>query len=188
MEDQTDNGVTREADIAATTAVPGSRPTPPRAPLGGSGVHSPSTGGYPRAPRTGSGFAPQAPQDAAPATSRFCGTCGARLEPGRPFCGQCGTPVSVSGVHNSTAMRAAPSGSGVYRTGSSAQWPRQIDGDSPTVAEMPMQDLYGEGDYQGEYQVDDSSRTMRIVVGILCLIGSFATAVAAIVLALATFH
>jgi hypothetical protein len=115
-------------------------------------------------------------------TGRFCSTCGASLEAGRAFCGQCGAPVSDSGFH-STAMRAAPSGSGVYRATSDANW-SDGDEDAPTVADMSVHDVYE----AAGYGLDDSSRALRIWVGALCLIGSFATAIAAIVLALATFH
>lgn len=95
----------------------------------------------------------------------------------------------------------ASGGAGI---GSNAGWEDtgwdDHDGDAPTVAELPMDDVYsnypgrtsyaGQGGYagQGAYAGEDSSRTLRLLVGILCLVGSFATAIAAIVLALATFH
>lgn len=179
IEEQDDYGATRAADIGATSALPNGRPSP-RPPLGVSGIHTGSTNQYPRAPRSGVGAPLATPP---PATTRFCGTCGAALEPGRPFCGQCGTPVNTSGVHG-TAKRPAPSGSSLYRQ-SGGVW-ADVDGDAPTVAEMPMGDLYG--DYGDLAQPEDSSRTLRILVGVLCLIGSFATAVAAIVIAMGTFH
>jgi len=34
-----------------------------------------------------------APAPAAPAGPKFCGGCGAKLDPGARFCGSCGTPV-----------------------------------------------------------------------------------------------
>lgn len=121
-------------------------------------------------------------------TTQFCGTCGAPLEPGRAYCGQCGTPVSQSGVQSmSTGAYRSPSGSSLYQH-SGIDWDDDDDGDAPTVAELPMEELYGNHTGAGAYGAEDSSRSLRIMVGILCLIGSFATAVAAIVLALATFH
>jgi hypothetical protein len=176
FDDQGDFGATNAADIGATTALPGGQPTP-RPPLRPSVVQG-GTNQYPRAPRTGVNAPPLTPPPVV-STTRFCGTCGAPLEPGRPFCGQCGTPVSTSGVH-STAMNASPSSSGLYR-GSGAGW-GALDSDAPTVAEMPMENLYGE-----MAAPDDTSRSLRILIGVLCLVGSFATAVAAIVLALHTF-
>lgn len=187
FEDQEDYAATQAGDLGATTALPGGQPTP-RPSLGVSGLHNGSTNQYPYPPRGGVGApAPVSPASPPPSTTRFCGTCGAVLEPGRPFCGQCGTPVSTSGVH-STGMRPMSSGSGLYRQ-SSVGW-GEADGDAPTVAEMPMGDLYGGygAAYSEDVAAEDSSRALRIVVGVLCLIGSFATAVAAIVIALHTFH
>jgi hypothetical protein len=175
FDDQGDFGATHAADIGATTALPNGQPSP-RPPLGASGVHSGSTNQYSRAPRTAVNVSRTPP----PGATRYCGTCGAPLEPGRPFCGQCGTPVNTSGTH-STAMNAAASPSGLYRR-SGASW-TGLDGDAPTVAEMPMEDLYDD-----MAAPEDTSRTLRILVGVLCLVGSFATASAAIIVALATFH
>jgi hypothetical protein len=194
FEDQDDYAATRAGDLGATTALPNGQPTP-RPSLGASGLHSGSPNQYPYTPRSGvaaptPGAPVKLPVKSAtppPTTTRYCGTCGAALEPGRPFCGQCGTPVTTSGVHG-TAKRPAPSASGLYRQ-SGADWD-DVDGDAPTVAEMPMGELYGGygGAYGDDVPADDSSRALRIIVGVLCLIGSFATAVAAIVIALNTFH
>lgn len=202
-EEQDDFGATRASDFGATSALPNARPPANRPPYSSLGIRE-QTSHYPRASRADAPMAPRTPQPVAGPTTpapagatstRYCGTCGAPLDPGRPFCGQCGTPVSTSGVNggvNAPPMPASPSSSGLYR-GSSAGWSGTgwdgSDGDAPTVAELPMDDLYG--GYSGRSAgavADDSSRTLRLVVGILCLIGSFATAIAAIVLALATFH
>jgi hypothetical protein len=80
-------------------------------------------------------------------------------------------------------MRATPSGSGVYRMASDVDWTSD-DEDAPTVADLSVGDVYN----AAGYGLDDSSRALRLWVGALCLVGSFATAIAAIVLALATFH
>ncbi len=173
IDDQDDFGATHAADIAATNALPNGQPSR-RPALGASGLHAGSANQYARAPRSGVN-APTPPPVVS--TTRFCATCGAPLEPGRSFCGQCGTPVSTSGVHSS-ATNSVPSG--IYRR-SSVGWD-DLDGDAPTVAEMPMEDLYGD-----MAAPEDASRTLRILVGVLCLIGSFATAAAAIILALQTF-
>jgi len=175
IDDQDDFGATHAADIAATTALPNGRPSP-RPALGASGLHAGSANPYVRTPRTGVNAPPTPP---VVSTTRFCGTCGAALEPGRPFCGQCGTPVSTSGVHSSATNSVSPS-SAMYRR-SGADWD-DLDADAPTVAEMPMGNFY-----TGEAAPEDTSRALLILVGVLCLIGSFATAVAAIVLALHTF-
>lgn len=200
-EEQDDFGATRASDFGATSALPNSRPPGSQAgrpPYSSLGIRE-QTSHYPRASRADAPMAPRTPtppagpatpSPAAAASTRYCGTCGAPLDPGRPFCGQCGTPVSTSDV-NGPAMTPSPSGSGLYR-GSGAGWSgsqwSESDGDAPTVAELPMDDLYGSYSGRSPVVADDSSRTLRLVVGILCLIGSFATAIAAIILALATFH
>ena len=204
-EEQDDFGATRASDFGATSALPNSRPVGSQAarpPYSSLGIRE-QTSKIPRASRADAPMAartpppvagPATPAPAAAASTRYCGACGAPLDPGRPYCGQCGTAVSTSGVNggvDAPPMSPSPSSSGLYR-GSSAGWSNDAwdtsDGDAPTVAELPMDDLYS--GYTGHNAVvaDDSSRMLRLVVGILCLIGSFATAIAAIVLALATFH
>lgn len=50
------------------------------------------------------------PSGGNPATSRYCGVCGARIQGSETFCGQCGSPV------------APASGAGRYQVGSNAGW------------------------------------------------------------------
>jgi zinc ribbon protein len=190
MQDESDSGATHAADIAATSALPGPRSLPsrgPNSPSGLTGKRTAATGQYPRARQTPppGGRATPAPP---PAAGRFCGTCGARLEPGSAFCGQCGTPVTTSGVH-STKMRATSAGPGFYRASAGGAWDEadEADGDARTVAELPMEQVFGGGGYADYAPADDNSRTQRLIFGVLCLIGSFVLAVAAIVLAIATF-
>jgi hypothetical protein len=175
IDDQDDFGATHAADSGATTALPDGQPSR-RPALGASGLHAPSASPYARTPRTGVKAPPTPP---VVSTTRFCATCGAPLEPGRSFCGQCGTPVSTSGVHSS-ATNSVPPASGMYRR-SVADWD-DLDADAPTVAEMPMENFYTD-----VAAPEDASRALVILVGVLCLIGSFATAAAAIILALRTF-
>lgn len=205
-QEQDDFGATRASDFGATSALPNPRPPAARPPYSSLGIreqtshHARSSragapmAGAPMAPRTPAPPAgPATPPPAAAAPTRYCGTCGAPLDPGRPYCGQCGTPVSTSGVSapGPGPMPSSPSNSDLY-SGSNVSWSsdgwNDGDGDAPTVAELPMDDLYGRYAGPGPIDADDSSRSLRLVVGILCLLGSFATAIAAIVLALATFH
>jgi hypothetical protein len=130
-------------------------------------------------------------------TSRYCGTCGARIAPGEAFCGQCGTPVGSGSGDFGTALNMPGGAPTRYHVGSGAEW-SSAAGDAPTEAfavsplggygrtpSMP----YGQSGYgpnSGMPQVGDasgSSRTLRIVIGILCLAGSLVSAVAAVIIA-----
>lgn len=135
--------------------------------------------------------------------SRYCGTCGAPLEPGRAFCGQCGTPVAEAGGYGA----AVPAGAQRYQVGSSSERWVAEDGDSPTeeFSDVPpaYQNPYGSSPVQaplsGPYGANmgytsgvgapplttpsGNSRSVRIVLGMLCLLGSAVSAVAAILLA-----
>jgi zinc ribbon protein len=131
---------------------------------------------------------------------RFCGTCGARLESGTAFCGQCGTPVATG-----TASGLRTTGQEQYRVGG---W-SDDDGNEMTEAIIPGATGYngfgrsgvGQGlPYGGApyhptgytpargASTQSSSRTTRLVVGILCLVGSVVSASAAIILALTNGH
>ena len=131
---------------------------------------------------------------------RFCGTCGARLESGIAFCGQCGTPVATG-----TASGLRATGQEQYRVGG---W-SDDDGNEMTEAIIPGATGYngfgrsgvGQGlPYGGTpyhptgytpargASAQSSSRTTRLVVGILCLVGSVVSASAAIILALTNGH
>jgi hypothetical protein len=131
---------------------------------------------------------------------RFCGTCGARLETGTAFCGQCGTPVATG---TTSGLRAT--GQEQYRVGG---W-SDDDGNEMTEAMIPGATGYNGFGRSGVGQglpyggapyhptgytpvrgatAQSSSRTTRLVVGILCLVGSVVSASAAIILALANGH
>lgn len=139
---------------------------------------------------------------------RFCGTCGARLESGMAFCGQCGTPVASSATNGLTFGSSAlrQSGQEQYRVGG---WP---DGDGNELTEaipgagMPGNNGFGRSGagpglpYGGTpyhptgYMPSRSdvtarsSHTTRLIVGVLCLIGSIISASSAIILALTMGH
>lgn len=127
-------------------------------------------------------------------TSRYCGTCGARIEPGEVFCGQCGTPVGAGGTSLGAYGGGRGSGSGRYRVEDDEVWsPGQ--GDALTEAILPgppapMPAQFGRGAVSSPYGAtyapasgyDDagSARTTRIVWGILCLVASLLLAAAAV--------
>lgn len=50
------------------------------------------------------------------ANPRFCGRCGAQLQPGAPFCGRCGTPVAAQAVPAPPPYRYPVAQSPVYPT------------------------------------------------------------------------
>jgi hypothetical protein len=145
---------------------------------------------------------------------RYCGACGAPIEPGQAFCGQCGTPVpGLSGGARATSQAGAPSPSNPsrYRVGDSPGW-HPDDGNAPTeeIRDMLPPGGYGRSGLRMQsgapYQVPpysrsgyggtsvdqpaapDTSRTLRMILGVMCLVGSLISAVAAIVLAVATIH
>lgn len=177
-------GETRAADVMPLAASQGAYPPSGNQPL--------------RGPNSGGGAV------------QYCGACGARIEPGHAFCGQCGTPVrSVSGGGYGASQAGAPSPSNPsrFRVGDTPGW-RPDDGNAPTeeIRDLPPQGAYGRSGSGVPYQappysrsgyggtsVDqpvalDSSRTLRMILGVLCLVGSLISAVAAIVLALITIH
>ena len=153
------------------------------------------------------------PTEARPTTSggatsggRFCGTCGARLESGTAFCGQCGTPVAVGTANGLSFGASGPRqpDQEQYRVGG---W---SDGDGNEVTEMipgappPVRGgfgrsgvglPYGGAPYHpagyapgGAALASRSSQTARLIVGVLCLIGSIVSASTAIILALTMGH
>ncbi len=123
-------------------------------------------------------------------TARYCGTCGARIAGDEAFCGQCGTPIGASGAGLGGAMDQQPTR---YQVG--AGW-QSGGGNDPTELYVappfnPYQHRSGIPYQPAGYDPTaqhpaSSSRTARIVFGILCLAGSLGSAVAAIVLALRT--
>lgn len=145
-----------------------------------------------------------------PATGRYCGTCGARMEAGRAFCGQCGTPTSTgsTGTSADTYGWGGASGSegGRYRRGDDPTWSPH-DGDAPTEAALDLPLPFAPG-YGGAYRAagrsydgsgygssygamprpaprgaPEASRTLRMALGVVCLAGSAVSAIIAILLA-----
>jgi zinc-ribbon domain len=170
---ESDPQATRATDPAATRADDSRRAS--RGPRGG------GSGLFAYAPRSTSNVPGRmnAPTPGA-TSSRFCGACGARIEPGQTFCGQCGTPVAASGVF-SAAAPAVSEDSGHYIVGAYPQWD-PADRDAPTVVDAPIR-----GGHRVAPTGDSSGRALRIIFGVLCLLGSLISAIAAIVLALVTF-
>lgn len=135
-----------------------------------------------------------------PAT-RFCGACGARITGTEAFCGQCGTPVGgASDPSYGTVLSPAPHTPTGYQPGASSGW-ANVQGDAPTeaiIAPPPpsvrglpsnpySQVSYGSRVGTAPPQTPapaSSSRTGRIVFGILCIVGSLISAAAAVILAL----
>ncbi|HEX9056394.1 MAG TPA: zinc ribbon domain-containing protein [Ktedonobacterales bacterium] len=128
-------------------------------------------------------------------TGLFCGTCGARIEPGEQFCGQCGTPVFAggSGADHGTSLRPAQPAPSRY--GSAESW-TPADNDAPTMSYSDMQGELGPG-YPGRMGSGiydphaegmgraPANRELRIVFGLLCILGGLVSGAGAIVLAFA---
>lgn len=172
---ESDPQATRADDPAATRADGSSRaPGGLRADGSGLFAYAPRSNGPANTPGRTSAATP------APASTRYCGACGARIEPGQTFCGQCGTPVSASGVFSS-GMTSVSSDSGHYIVGGYPEWDPE-DRDAPTVVDAPVR-----GGYRAPSTSDASGRALRVIVGVLCLLGSLISAIAAIVLALISF-
>jgi hypothetical protein len=146
---------------------------------------------------------PSRPTGRTPAVgTRYCGTCGAIIGPGEQYCGQCGTPVSAaSGTELRTALRPTPSAPGRYQDEShydDEPW-SPYDNNAATeayVASVPgsMGQSYPgyarsmPGAYSGGYtQPAGGNRELRVVLGILCILGGLISGAAAIVLAI-TWH
>lgn len=130
--------------------------------------------------------------------TRYCGTCGARIAPGEAFCGQCGTPIGASGGDYGTVnMSAGPASR--YQIG--ADW-STAGGEAATEEyAAPLASAYprtppgvpfaatGYGSGASRPPLagaapGGSGRTVRIVFGILCLVGSIGSAIAAIIVAI----
>jgi hypothetical protein len=78
-------------------------------------------------------------------------------------------------------MTSVSSDSGHYIVGGYPEWDPD-DRDAPTVVDAPVR-----GGYRAPSSGDASGRALRIIVGVLCLLGSLVSAIAAIVLAIITF-
>ncbi|HKV86295.1 MAG TPA: hypothetical protein VJN88_17215 [Ktedonobacterales bacterium] len=124
-------------------------------------------------------------------TGRFCGTCGARIVAGEMYCGQCGSPVGQA-TGTQTGRVGAPTHLG---NGTGSVWSDGA-GDEPTEAFVVAQQGYpralpATGYPQSRYgqatnapATPSSSRTMRVIFGVLCLAGSLVSAAAAVIVAL----
>lgn len=133
---------------------------------------------------------------------RYCGTCGARIEQGEVFCGQCGTPVGASGnsYDASGGGRSSPTGaSSRYIVGDEDVW-SPARGDALTEAMVPSPpppipaqynraapgvpyNQYSATNYAASPE-NQSARATRIIWGILCLVASLLVAGAAVLVAI----
>lgn len=178
-------GQTRAADAAE----------PPRGSAqwsaGGASARTQATAQY----RAGSGATPPSPRGGAGAgTARFCGTCGARLEPGEAFCGQCGTPVGASGdytrnVPAGPTSRYYAGGNGAWSSGGDDAYTEEYTAPPlPAAAPYNRPSAPGGGVYTpanfGATAAPVESRAGRVVFGLLCIVGSLISAAGAVYLAL----
>lgn len=131
-------------------------------------------------------------------TARFCGTCGARLEPGEAFCGQCGTPVGAGGDYTRNVPAGQPSryyvgGNGAWAgTGGDAYTEEYTAPPLPAAAPYNRPSAPGAGIYtppgfgaQTAPETAGESRAGRVVFGLLCILGSLISAAGAVYLAIA---
>lgn len=180
-------GATRAADVlepqgARPTRSGGATPPRPSATV----QHSMSSAGTPPSPRGSAG------------TARFCGTCGARLEPGEAFCGQCGTPVSAAGdytrnVPAGPTSRYYAGGNGGWSAGNGDDYTEEFTAPPlPAAAPYNRPSAVGGGPYTpggfgapASPPIADQSRTGRIVFGLLCILGSLVSAAGAAFIAFA---
>lgn len=184
---------TREADIPLparrVTAAPAATPPPAGERAGGRGPHS--------GVRGGSGVY----GGAAPNTNRYCGTCGAEIEPGMQFCGQCGTPVVGAAGFDGASYTGAPrrgtnppAARSTYTGNSQPGYSRwsPADQDAPTEQFTPpyayphapyrQSDSFGPRAHAAETS-GRLSREMRAFLGILCILGALISGAGAIILA-----
>jgi hypothetical protein len=78
-------------------------------------------------------------------------------------------------------MTTVSSDSGHYTVGGYPDWD-PADRDAPTVVDAPIR-----GGYRAAPTGSNSGRALRVIFGVLCLLGSLISAIAAIVLALISF-
>jgi hypothetical protein len=116
--------------------------------------------------------------------ARYCGTCGARIERGEVFCGQCGTPVGPSG-NNVGSYGGRNTGSYMARDDDDVWSPSHGDAlteamipGPPTPMPAPYNRGVGGSPYSSgyssatSYEAVQSARASRILWGILCLVAS----------------
>lgn len=125
---------------------------------------------------------------AAPASARFCGTCGAEIEPGHQFCGQCGTPVAEFEApgNRPTLARRGTLPPAPYDDDTGPWSP--ADQDAPTEQFGPPFGYHNTPYRQSGYGAAPDtpaglSREARVFLGILCLLGALISGAGAIVLA-----
>lgn len=174
-------GATRAAEIPAGTAIPASRHTNGMT-YDPSGQMAPT--GTPQA-------SPTAVPPSAGTNIRFCGACGARITGNEAFCGQCGAPVSAPSGPDYTMPQPGPASR--YHVGNAPGWAPEF-GDEPTEAFVPARAQqyarpssgipYGQTGFGAPEPRASSTRGLRIGLGILCLVGSLASAVVAVLEAL----
>ncbi len=131
---------------------------------------------------------------------RYCGTCGARIERGEVFCGQCGTPVGT-GRNTYTGQGIPTSAPARYVVGDDETWSPAHGSDlteaimpSPPppmpaqynrgVSGAPYNQAYGSAPGYASPKTGQSNRTARVVWGVVCLVGSLVVAGAAVLVAL----
>jgi len=133
--------------------------------------------------------------------SRYCGTCGARIERGEVFCGQCGTPVGT-GRNSYGGQGMTSSAPSRYVVGDDDSWSPARESEL-TEAIMPfrpppMPAQYNRGisgppynqsygavpGYAASGAQSRSNRTARIVWGVVCLVSSLVVAGAAVLVAI----
>jgi hypothetical protein len=123
-------------------------------------------------------------------SSRYCGICGARIEAGKQFCGQCGSPIfPTAGIEDGTALQRSVYPSGVR--GPADSW-SPADQDAPTeefgnfgLGGYPQQ--FGASGYYAQSGAATAAQRSdtRILIGIFCVLGGLLSAAAAIILAIA---
>lgn len=183
-------GETRAADIPDAVEARGSRVSQAPAPRFERTAQMPEYGPpQPQPTRGGPNTPPLSGGTGMTGTARYCGACGARITGNEAFCGQCGTPIGATGGFGSAMDQQQTR----YQVGGTGGW-QQGAGDDPTemfvpAPANPYQQRSGVPYHPTGYgpaapRPADSSRTVRIVFGILCLAGSIGSAAAALVLAL----
>lgn len=131
-----------------------------------------------------------------PPSSAFCGSCGAPFESGQQFCGRCGAPIAPSGgsgADQGTVMRQSARDDDPYAPppGSDPWAPNEFDAPTEEFSHMlgTTPGGYQAGGYPGApgYATQpptDGSAEMRVVLGILCILGGLLSGVGAIIVAL----
>lgn len=187
-------GETRAAEVPTTqTGMRGAGPSSPFGPTADLPRYTPPLA----LPSRGSAASLVSPQGG---TSRYCGTCGARIERGEVFCGQCGTPVG-SGRNSYGGQGMTSSAPSRYMTGddeeawspaNSSEFTEAILPSPPPampaqynrgVPGLPYNQAYGSGTVYAASPGSGANRSARIVWGVVCLVASLVIAGAAVLVA-----